>query len=207
MDQNGATATDVAKSKESLNEYYLRSDKAYSLIALCVDKELQVHVASKVTAKEAWDSLHLHFEFVSVTQIVRLTRRFYAGKMKEGGDLMKHITEMTSLAEQLREMKEEVSSKKFAIVMLGSLPDSYDNFLTSMNARDAEQLDWTNVKGVLIEEFMKRQDKEKQKTTDEELFTRRNEEVNNFRGNNNRGVNHGRRFGGGRIRGGGGGNG
>ena len=66
---------------------------------------------------------------------------------------------MTSLAEQLREMNEKVTSKKFAIVMLGSLPDSWDNFLTSMNVRDADNLDWENVKGVLVEEFMKRREK------------------------------------------------
>ena len=168
----GASPADVAKSAEAVNQFELRSDKAFSLIALYVEKNLQVHVASKNTAKEAWESLQKHFEFVSVMQIVRVTRRFYAAKMEEGGDLMKHITEMTSLAEQLREMKEEVSSKKFAIVMLGSLPESYDNFLTSMNARDAEQLDWDNVKGVLVEEYLNRQEKEKQKEADDALFTR-----------------------------------
>jgi len=71
---------------------------------------------------------------------------------------------MTSLAEQLREMKEEISLKKFATVVLGSLPESYDNFLTSLNARNADDLDWENVKGLLIEEFLKQVEKsEKQK--------------------------------------------
>ena len=40
--------------------------------------------------------------------------------MKEGDVLMSHITYMTSLAEQLREMEEDTSSKKFATVILGS---------------------------------------------------------------------------------------
>ena len=166
------TATDVAKNIADINQYELRSDKAFSTIAMCMEPDLQVHVASKTTAKEAWESLKCHFEFVSVTQVVRLTRRFYSAKMEEGGDLMKHITEMTSLAEQLREMNEEVSSKKFAITMLGSLPDSYDNFLTSMNARAADQLEWSSVKGVLVEEYMKREDRETQKQKDDALFTR-----------------------------------
>ena len=164
---------DNADDKKKLSEYNLRSDKAYSIIALGVKKELQVHIQSKTTAKEAWDTLQNHFEFVSVTQIVRLSRRFYAGKMEEGKDLMKHITEMTSLAEQLRGMKEDISDKKFAMVILGSLPESYDNFLTSMNARDADDLNWNSVKGLLGEEFMKRQDKNKQRIADEALLTRR----------------------------------
>ena len=115
-----------------------------------------------------------------MTQIVRLYGRFYSTKMDERGDLMKHVTEMTRIAEQLREMKEDISSRKFAIVMLWSLPESYDNFLTSLNARNADNLDWTSVKSLLVEEYMKRQEKEKQKTDDEALFTRSHD--SDFRG-------------------------
>jgi len=52
---------------------------------------------------------------------------------------------MTSLAEQLRELNEEISSRKFSTTVLGSLPDFYDTFLTSLNARNAEDLDLDNV--------------------------------------------------------------
>ena len=51
---------------------------------------------------------------------------------------------MTSLAEQLRELKEEISDKKFTMVVLGSLPESYD-FISSLNARNVE-LNWDNRK-------------------------------------------------------------
>ena len=69
----GASADDVAKSVEKVNQFELRSHKAFSTIALYVEPDLQVHVSSKDTAKEAWDCLQEHFEFVSVSQIVRLT--------------------------------------------------------------------------------------------------------------------------------------
>ena len=121
----------------------------------------------------AWKILQKQFEFVSVTQIVRLNRKFYAARMKEGADLMQHLTHMTSLAEQLREMNEEISSKKFATVVLGSLPDSYDNFLISLNARSADDLDWENVKGLLIEEYMKRTEKNEKQESDNALLVSR----------------------------------
>ena len=57
----GVSAADATKSREKLHEYELKADKAYSLIALCVEKDLQVHVASVDTAKEAWDNLQNHF--------------------------------------------------------------------------------------------------------------------------------------------------
>ena len=173
-----------------------KSDQAYSLIALSIESSLQIHISSLTTPREAWNELKEHFEFVSVTQIVRLYKRFYSARLEENGDMMKHITEMTEMAEQLKEMHEEVSSKKFAIVILGSLPDSYDNFLTSMNARSADDLDWGTVKSLLMEEHLKRQDKEKRKVEDEALFS----SGNNFR--NNRGGLSGRSRGGGSSRGG-----
>jgi hypothetical protein len=96
------TATNAVK-----NAFQLRSDKAYSLIALNVEKHIQIHISSTTDPLAALQNLQKQFEFVSITQIVCLNRKFYAASMQEGADLIKHITYMTSLAEQLREMKEE----------------------------------------------------------------------------------------------------
>ena len=148
------------------NAYRLRSDKAYSLIALSVDKSLQVHITSTTDPRIAWETLQKQFEFISITQIVRLNRKFYAATMKEGTDIIDHLTYMTSLAEQLRELKEEISDKKFATVVLGSFPESYDNFISSLNARNVEELNWDNIKNLLIEEYMKRKEKGEQKEQD-----------------------------------------
>ena len=155
------------------NSFRLRSDKACSLIALSVEKSLQVYISSTTDPLEAWQILQKQFEFVSVTQIVHLNRTFYAATMPEGADLLQHLTYMTSLAEQLREMKEDISPRKFATVVLSSLPESYDNFLTSLNAQNAEDLDWENIKGLLIEEYMKRKEKNEKQKPDDALFTRK----------------------------------
>ena len=104
MERPAETATAQVKSA-----YQLRSDKAYSLIALSVDKSLQVHISTTTDPLVAWETLQKQFEFFSITEIIRLTRRFYAATMKESDDAMEHITYMTTLAEQLRDMKEEIS--------------------------------------------------------------------------------------------------
>ena len=156
------------------NAFRLRSDKAYSLIALNVEKDLSVTDPLPV-----WKILQKQFEFVSVTHIVRLNRQFYAASMKEGADLMQHLTHMTSLAEQLGEINEKISSKKFATVVLGSLPESHDNFLTSLSARSVDDLDREKVKGFLIEEYMKRTEKNEKQESDNALFTR---EKSSYRG-------------------------
>ena len=75
---------------------------------------------------------------------------------------------------QLKELKEDISPQKFATVInLGSLPESHDNFITSLNAKDAKELEWENIKGLLIEEFMKRKEKSKQNSSNDALFTKK----------------------------------
>ena len=147
-----------------------RSDKAYSQIALAVEKSVQIHIQGTTVPKEAWEILQKQFSFVSVTQIVRLTRKFYAATMEENADLQKHLTYMATVAQQLRELDEEISSQKFATAVLGSLPSSYDTFITSLNARNADDLDWDSIKGALIEEEMKRKERSGG-NGDEALFT------------------------------------
>ena len=152
---NTVAETDV----KLIKAWQMRADKAYSLIALNVEEDLQVHISHTVDAHEAWTILKDHFKVVSVSHIVRLTRRFYAASMAEGDDLQKFITEMTQLAQELRELNEVISPKKFAIVILGSLPPSYDNFITSFNARSVDDLSWDSVKALLTEEYLKRKDR------------------------------------------------
>ena len=74
---------------------YLRSVEAYSLIALSFKTSLQVHIVNMTDPKEAWNLLEKQFSFVSVTHLVRLTRKFYAATMKENDDLMEHITQVS----------------------------------------------------------------------------------------------------------------
>ena len=91
--------------------------------------------------------------------------------------MRKFITEMTTMSEQLREMGEETTSKKFAIIMLGSLPQSYDHLVTSMNTLDINHLDWENIKGVLMEEYLRCQEKEREKASENALLMKRNEDA------------------------------
>ena len=96
---------DKAESIQSINAWDLRSDRAYSLIAINIEKQLQIHVQSTDDPQKAWEILKKHFEITSINHIVRLSRRFYAGKMGEREDLEEFVTKMTSMAQELRECK------------------------------------------------------------------------------------------------------
>ena len=79
-------------------QFRARKDRKYSLIALAVETSLQIHIVNTTDPQIAWETLKNQFSFISVTQIVRLTRKFYAATMTERDDLMKHVTNMTTLS-------------------------------------------------------------------------------------------------------------
>ena len=190
--ENDQTNDQKLASQKTKAIYKAKSEKAYSTIALAVEKSIKIHVTTTTNPKDAWEILKKQFSFVSVTQIVRITRKFYAASMQENGDLQEHLTVMSTLAQQLRELDEEVSPQKFATAVLGSLPSSYDIFITSLNARDKDNFDWDSIKGALLEEDMKRKDKIQQATSrggEDALFTSRNSDGggrgrNDYRGDN-----------------------
>ena len=74
--------TEEDKKEKEVKLYKSRSQKAYSMIALSVNKSLQVHVMNTVCPKTAWEALKSQFEFVSITQIVRVNRAFFAATME-----------------------------------------------------------------------------------------------------------------------------
>ena len=144
---DGSEVRPGEEGEESVRrKYKTRSEKAYSLIAQSVETSLQIHVSSTTDPKEAWEILQGQFSFVSVAQIVRVTRKFYTANMQEGDDMMAHVTKMTALAQELRELGEVISTQKFATVVLGSLPPSYETYITSLSARKIEDLDWDTIK-------------------------------------------------------------
>lgn len=157
--------------------WQLRSDKAYSIIALNVEKGLQVHITDTTDAHVAWTTLKNHFEVVSVAQVVRVNRRFFAAQMEENGNLFDFITKMTSLAQELRELEEDISPKKFAVTLLGALPESYSNFVTSLNTRSIDEITWDNIRGSLVEEYLKRKDQLEKRSGDSNVFNRTDDEA------------------------------
>ena len=55
-----------------------------------------------------------------------------------------------------------------------------------MSTRDISQLDWESVKGVLIEEFLKRQDRKKEKVAEDALIAQQQQQYENARYTNER---------------------
>ena len=59
-------APEVADAPKVKAAYKTRSEKAYSLIAMNIEPSVQIHIIGTTNPKEAWETLHQQFSFVSI---------------------------------------------------------------------------------------------------------------------------------------------
>ena len=55
-DEEAPVTTDEDKKEKEVKEYRLKCDKAYSIIALNIEKNLQIHISSTTSPKTAWET-------------------------------------------------------------------------------------------------------------------------------------------------------
>ena len=100
---------------------------------------------------------------------------------------MEHITYMASVAEQVRDMRDEICNSN--VLMLACLPESHENFIPSLDAHKVEDLKWEKVKSLLIKEYAKRKEKQTESPgQNDALFSKTNSHSYSSRGRNHAAV-------------------
>ncbi len=70
-----------------------------------------------------------------------LRRRFFTIKMQEREDLIVHINMVKALADQLRSIEVKIEDEDMYMVLLMSLPPSFDNLVTSLESMSTKDVD------------------------------------------------------------------
>ena len=76
---------------------------------------------------EVGESVHTK----SLTNKLMLKRRLFAVRMQEGTPLRDHLDNLNTILLELRNIDEEVDDEDAALILLVSLPPSYENFVQS----------------------------------------------------------------------------
>ena len=83
------------------------------------------------TVKEAYDELTRLFEHRHLLHIVDLRRKLVRARFQEGGDLRSHFAAMKTMREDLAASGKGFTDSDFIIMLLASLPVSYDGLISS----------------------------------------------------------------------------
>nr|KYP59893.1 Retrovirus-related Pol polyprotein from transposon TNT 1-94 [Cajanus cajan] len=133
-----AKKENIAKSEEKptsvKNEDLAeQEEKAHSLILLSLSDEVLYEVADQETASGLWLKLEKLYMTKSICNKLLLKRRLFGLHMKEDTPLQDHLDELNSILMELRDINVKIEDEDAAMILLASLPPSYESFVNSLS--------------------------------------------------------------------------
>ena len=136
-------------------EYHTKHQKALTTIVMSVSTPQLYLITASTTAKEAWTALSNHFECKTLGNKLIIKKQYFRSQMNENTSMEEHLKEMKGLAEKLAAIESPISEEDQVVTLLGSLPESYQNVVTALEAR-TDDLSLSYVQQTLLYEEKKR---------------------------------------------------
>ncbi|KAJ4710294.1 Retrovirus-related Pol polyprotein from transposon TNT 1-94 [Melia azedarach] len=112
-------------------EMAVLEEKAHSTIMLCLADDIITEVAEEETAQGLWVKLEGLYMTKSLTNKLLLKQRLFSLRMQEGMPLRDHLDQLNTILLELRNIDVKVEDEDTALILLVSLPLSYENFVQS----------------------------------------------------------------------------
>src|ERR1700720_1375558 len=131
--------TDEEKQKittyqDDLKEWFQKEAIVSQQIASTIPDSLYLKIRGKPTVKEAWDLLRSDFEKRSRMFMVDLRRRLQDERCDDNANICTHFDTMRTMREDLAALGDDLGDEDFSAMLLGSLPQSYDSYLSAVTA-------------------------------------------------------------------------
>ena len=134
-----------------------RDRKAKAIICLSLADNQLMLVKTSTSARDAWIKLQKHFEQKGLANKLFLRRKLFTMQLQDGESVEQHVNSLKEIAEELESIKSSVSEEDLVLVILGSLPEAYNNLITSLESR-ADSLDLEFLMTRLLHEERKLQE-------------------------------------------------
>ena len=106
--------------------------KAAGTIRLCLSDQVIYHVMDENSPKKIWEKLESQFMSKTATTKVYLKQKLYGMRMQEGSDLVEYMNAFNQVVTDLARLGATVDDEDRAILLLCSLPSSYDHLITTL---------------------------------------------------------------------------
>ena len=132
--------------------------KARSDILLAISASELKHARGCETSKELWDKIESIYAPKGPARMATLLKQLLQHKMQEGSDVREHMAKFFEVADKLSTMEIEVNDKLLTLMLLQSLPSSYDMFKRAIESRDdLPEIDTLKLKIIEASESIKEQ--------------------------------------------------
>ncbi len=131
----------LPSEKVASADYNEKEMKAFALFCEHLTNAQLAHIQYCDNVKSAWEALCGVHETKTIGNKLFLRRRFFTIKMQEGDDMLVHINIVEALADQLRSIEVNITDEDVYMVLLMSLPPSFDNLVTSLESMSTKDVD------------------------------------------------------------------
>jgi hypothetical protein len=137
-------------------DYNEKETKAFALLCEHLTDAQLAHIQYCDNVRSAWEALCGVHEAKTIGNKLFFRRRFFTIKMQEGDDMLVHINTMKALADQLCSIQVNITDEDAYMVLLMSLPPSFDNLVTRVKPMSTKYVDLQFIVVRLFHEVSKR---------------------------------------------------
>lgn len=124
-------------TSKSASEKWIREDnKARSDKILSISPSELKQVKGCSTSRDIWVKLQNIYQSKGPARKATLLKQLTLHQMDEDGDVRDHVNKFFDAVDKLQEMNVEINSDLLAIMLLYSLPKSFENFRCAIETRD-----------------------------------------------------------------------
>ena len=112
--------------------------------------------------------------------------------MAESKSMTDHLNEVKTIAEHLEALEDPVAEKNLVMILISSLPNEYNNLITTLETLKQEKLTWDYVRDRVLAEFERKKSEKQQqqpKTPHDALFVGGSKGGGNSKFNRNESMN------------------
>jgi hypothetical protein len=151
---------DNAKPSSMLDKEWAKMHrKTIGCIRQCIEVSVFHHVSQETKADTLWKKLESLYERKTAQNKAFAIRKLAHLKLKEGRSVAEHLSEFQDLVNQLTRMNLVVDDELQALLLLSSLPDSWETLVVSLsNFAPNGVLQLAMVKDSLFNEETRRKD-------------------------------------------------
>ncbi|GFY80950.1 hypothetical protein Acr_01g0007590 [Actinidia rufa] len=121
----------------------------------CIADNIINNVMDEDLASALWEKLEKLYLAKSLTNKLHLKRQLYKMKIEEGRNLMEHMNVFNGYLDQLRKIDAKIEEEDKALLLLTSLPNSYDILATTL-LYEKDTVSLEQVQSVLVSHCTKK---------------------------------------------------
>lgn len=167
----GLEGNQLAEAEAAHKAWSMADRKAKADLILSIQPSELKQVQNCTTSNEVWKKLETIYASKGPARKVSLLKRLTRHTMQEGDNLRDHIAGFFDAADKLQKMDIEINQELLAMMLLDSLPGSYDNFRCAIESRDRLP-DLDTLKYKIVEEYDARMKKKSGDNSNAAMFVK-----------------------------------